>query len=285
MTASVSVVVPTYGRPHHLAAAVESALSQTYPLTEIIVVDDASPDDVRASLSRFDEAVTYIRQPRNMGANAARNRGVSIANGEFIAFLDDDDLWLPTKTELQLEAMRRQGAEACLCGYQVMGSARRQVRGFNSLHAKDIRPMKRVAGFSSLVVRRSVIVELGLDESLHNTQDWDIYARLVQRNPIAYVPRALYHYRTGMHDGISSRARNASLDEIEARTATIRKHRSWMGEWRFRARLADIYLSYIRHRRNPWKFLHRSFANAGIPATLMSLGRGVYSKMGRMSSD
>ena len=279
---TVSVVVPTYGRPQYLAAAIESALSQSHPPFEIIVVDDASPEDVEGALAVFSDCgrIRYVRQPHNKGANAARVRGVALAKGKFVAFLDDDDLWLPEKTELQLTALRTQGVEACLCGYQVIDGPGAQVRSCDALQADDVRQMRMVAGFSSLLVRRDVVEELGLDESLPWAEDWDLYVRLVLRHPIAYVPQVLYRYRRGAHLSISSQAKDAGIDALERRTATIRKHREWIGERVFRDRLAETYLAYVGSRRDPWKFLAHSLKNAGLVATVRAVAR----RLGRLST-
>jgi len=272
---TVSVVIPTYGRPQFLAEAIESALSQSHPPFEIIVVDDASPEDPQGTLAGFSDRarVRYVRQARNMGANAARNRGVALAKGRFVAFLDDDDVWLPKKTELQLIALKAQGAEACLCGYQVIDRPVAQLRNCHALHVDEVKKMRMVAGFSSLLVRREVVKALGLDESLPNSQDWDFYVRLVCRHPIAYAPHILYRYRHGAHRSINSSAKGADIDALERRTATIRKHRGWMGERVFRDRLAEIYLAYIGSRRDPWIFLAHSLKNAGLMATVRAIAK------------
>lgn len=272
---AVSVVIPTYGRPQFLVAAIESALLQSHPPLEVIVVDDASPEDVQGALGKLSGLgrVRYVRQVRNMGANAARNRGVALAKGRFIAFLDDDDIWLPKKTELQLMALKAQGAEACLCGYHIIDSPVVQLRTCDALHADDVKQMRMVSGFSSLLVKKEVVEALGLDERLAWGEDWDFYARLIRRHPIAYVPRILYGYRQGAHQSLSSGLKSADIDALERRTATFRKHREWMGERVFRDCLANIYLAYVGSRRDPWRFLARSVKNAGPLATMRAIAR------------
>jgi glycosyltransferase involved in cell wall biosynthesis len=274
---TVSVVISSYRRPQFLAAAIESALAQSHPPFEIIVVDDASPEDVQGTLAGFGNCarVRYVRQARNMGPNAARNRGVALAKGRFVAFLDDDDVWLPRKIELQLIALKAQGAEACLCGYQVLDSPVVQVRNYDALHADEVMQTGAPAGFSSLLVKREVVEALGLDERLAWQEDWEFYARLVRRHPIAYVPCILYGYRQGAHQSLSSSLKSADIDALERRTATIRKHREWMGERVFRDRLADIYLAYVGSRRDPWKFLAHSLKNAGLTATMRAIARSL----------
>lgn len=107
---SISVVIPTYNRAAWLPATVESVLQQTRPADEILVVDDGSRDDTEAVCRAFPAPVRYVRQA-NAGVSAARNRGVREARGEWIAFLDSDDLWEPAKLEVQ-EAAHAAAPEA-----------------------------------------------------------------------------------------------------------------------------------------------------------------------------
>src|SRR5262245_56795787 len=101
---TVSVVIPSYNCGHLVTEAVDSALGQTTPPTEIIVIDDGSKDDTGERLSGYEGRVRYFRQ-ENQGVAAARNSGVQEAVSEFVAFLDADDVWHPRKLELQLEVL------------------------------------------------------------------------------------------------------------------------------------------------------------------------------------
>jgi glycosyltransferase involved in cell wall biosynthesis len=101
----VSVIIPTYNRAQLCKKAVESALFQTYRDIEVIVVDDGSTDDTREVISNLDSRVHYLSQ-KNSGVSAARNLGMQSARGEFIAFLDSDDTWLPWKLKLQVNLLR-----------------------------------------------------------------------------------------------------------------------------------------------------------------------------------
>lgn len=107
--ALVSVVIPTYNRARIVGSAIESALRQTYPRLQIVVADDGSTDDTRAIVKSYGERVTYLQQA-NAGVSAARNLGLRAARGEFIAFLDSDDTWLPWKIEAQIAALKRHSA-------------------------------------------------------------------------------------------------------------------------------------------------------------------------------
>lgn len=102
----VSVVIPSYNRAYIVGHAIESVLRQTYKNVEVVVIDDGSSDDTKSVVTAFDERVRYIYQP-NAGIAVARNSGIAAARGEFVAFLDSDDVWLPWKLEAQLSVLRQ----------------------------------------------------------------------------------------------------------------------------------------------------------------------------------
>ena len=101
----VSVVIPSFNYARFLVDCVDSALAQTYPHREIIVVDDGSTDNTRQVLEHYGDKIVYIHQS-NQGLSQARNTGIHAAKGEFIALLDSDDLWHPRKLELQIRCMK-----------------------------------------------------------------------------------------------------------------------------------------------------------------------------------
>ncbi len=106
MAVSVSVIIPTYNRIHSLEPSIVSVLTQTFKEIEVIVVDDASTQDVESVVRRIDDArLKYVRRETNGGAAAARNTGLSRAIGAHIAFQDSDDLWLPTKLAQQMKLL------------------------------------------------------------------------------------------------------------------------------------------------------------------------------------
>lgn len=111
----VSVIIPTYNRAHMLADTVNSVLRQTHTAYEIIVVDDGSTDDTPAVLSRFGDRIRVLHHPRNLGAGAARNHALDVAQGDAVAFLDSDDVWLDFKLDLQVRVLQALRGVAFLC--------------------------------------------------------------------------------------------------------------------------------------------------------------------------
>ena len=116
----VSVVIPAYNGERFLAEAIESALAQTYSAIEVIVVDDGSTDGTGAVIDRFGNSVRSLQQ-KNAGVSNTRNAGIAIAEGDLIALLDADDIWLPDKIERQVGALRAHPqAGLVFCGYTVV---------------------------------------------------------------------------------------------------------------------------------------------------------------------
>ena len=102
----ISVIIPTFNRVEFISEAIDSVLSQTYSNFEIIVVDDGSTDNTKQLLTKYGSRITYDFQ-ENKGVSSARNKGLDIAKGEWIAFLDSDDIWLPEKLSLQMQDLEQ----------------------------------------------------------------------------------------------------------------------------------------------------------------------------------
>ncbi len=232
MTMSVSVVIPTYNRAAIVGQAVESALAQTLAPCEVIVVDDGSSDDTEAALQRFGDRVRFVRQ-RNAGPAAARNRGIRQSNGEFVAFLDSDDLWMTQKLERQMGLFASDpslGVVSCLSRYVSFDGETLADTGPGqaTLRAGDPASIRRlllgntVSGGSSAVVRRDCLDALGLfDESLWGVEDWDLWLRAAKRYSIGFVNEPLTIMRSGASN-LSSPRNMASMLENELRL--LRKH-------------------------------------------------------------
>lgn len=226
---SVSVVIPTYNHRDYVVRTLESVLAQTAPPTEVIVVNDGSPDDTADVLRPLAESgrIRYIEQP-NAGQAAARNRGLAEARGEFVAFLDDDDEWPADKLQWQAEALRA-APDAVL----VYGSFRLLRDG--NLQAQD--PMARPAGRvirefrqqcwimspGQTLMRTAAVRELGgFDPSIWGSDDWDLYIRLAGRGTFLYQDRVALHYR--LH---AANASGRALEHARNHLKVVRRHIGW----------------------------------------------------------
>ena len=199
---TVSVVIPAYNHARYLAAAIDSALAQTYAPVELIVVDDGSTDDTPRVLAAYGDRIRVIRQP-NQGAGAARNAGLAASRGEYVAFLDSDDIWLPRKLELQ---MARFDADPDLglvhCGAETIDEEGRTIGylldGLEGWVASDLLRLDRevMGPGSDIVVPRRVAEEVGgFDERLPPSEDWDFSYRIAARYRVGYVAEPLIRYR------------------------------------------------------------------------------------------
>lgn len=262
----VSVVITAYNRPELLKRALDSATAQTYPSIEIIVVDDHSPCDVKGVVEAAEKPVKFFRMPRNGGANIARNKGIDLASGAFIAFLDDDDEWTPTKLADQMNAIGSK--DACLCRFYLVEARRVAGRVVDEVTEEELRHGNRICGTSGLLVKKTAIEQIRFDEGLKKGQDWDVYVRLAQRKPLAHVSTPLFNRRVGRHDSITLQSRGATTDELTERLASADKHRAWLGEAFYRKRVAQVALSYFSARDDWGAVLLFSLKRAGVKATL-----------------
>jgi GT2 family glycosyltransferase len=179
----VSVIVPTHNRGLLLEEAIRSVLAQTYPHREIIVVDDGSTDDTRSRVQKYVPSVRYIYQP-NQGAAAARNTGIAHGRGEYVAFLDDDDLWLPRKLELQAKLLVENPRVGLVYTWRFLtdleGRVLPQIQ--RPMHRGNVLGELLLACFvvpSVVMVRREWLDRIGLfDTGLRTGEDWDLWLRL-----------------------------------------------------------------------------------------------------------
>jgi len=208
----VTVIIPTYGRSEALKEALSSVLDQTYENLELVVVDDASPvpveplvEDVSADTT---DRVTCLRHDENKGANAARNTGIRAANGDFLAFLDDDDRWLPESVERRVMAFEGRPDVGVVYSQALTvdeeGRVLHETSG--SVSGEALRPLLRgaiVGSFSRVMVRAAVVDRAGLpDERFPSWQDWEWYIRLAQHCLFEQVPDSLV-VRQLSHEQIS----------------------------------------------------------------------------------
>ena len=195
---AVSVVIPTHNRLHFLKRSLGSVLSQRDVTLEAIVVDDGSKDGTAGYVGQLgDDRVQLLRHDRPAGVAAARNSGLGRAQGGWVAFLDDDDLWAPDKLAVQLEAAKRHGAAGWVCmgsvtvdeGLRVLAvtTPAPEADLFNLLAYNHI-----PGGASGTVVRSELARSVGgFDTNLSNMADWDMWIRLSLEASLATVHRPL----------------------------------------------------------------------------------------------
>jgi glycosyltransferase involved in cell wall biosynthesis len=199
----VSVLIPTYNRAELLNVAITSVLGQSFQDFEIIVVDDHSPDHTAQVVRRFqDGRITYVRHETNKGGAAARNTAITRASGEYVAFLDDDDEWLPEKLEMQVTLLENSPPQVgCIyTGYLVVDRTNGKILGQKSASQRgDLSSAllngNCLGGTSSVLVRKDCFDAVGLfDEALPSFQDYDLWLRLSRKFHFDYINRPLLKY-------------------------------------------------------------------------------------------
>ncbi len=200
----VSVVIPTYNYGRFLGEAIESVLAQTFPVFEIIVVDDGSSDNTEEVVAKFGDKVKYIKQ-KNGGVGLARNTGVKNSSGEFIALLDADDVWLPQKIERQMQLLQSDEEIGLVTtGLREFGEDGETIdkhqSGQNGWCAEKLllyEPVVIGPG-SSALIKREVFERIGgFDErkEMHPAEDWEFCYRVAQQTKLAFLPELLVEYR------------------------------------------------------------------------------------------
>jgi glycosyltransferase involved in cell wall biosynthesis len=253
----VSTIVPTYNRARDVARAVESAIGQSYPADrhEILVVDDGSRDEgaTEAALRPFGERVRYLRKD-NGGVSSARNHGIEHARGDFIAFLDSDDEWLPDKLRRQVALLgERPHCGAAVTDYIHIDAQRRPVgRSRLNERFRDDRPnVLQALRFPGLVpsltlVRRAVIDEVGpFDTTLRTAEDIDLHLRIARRFGIGLVEEPLARYKMGHEDGLSH-GRETYADFMGVISRFVDRH---AGEIPEAARAEILLANYVHNAR------------------------------------
>jgi glycosyltransferase involved in cell wall biosynthesis len=226
--------------------AIECVLRQTYQNIELLVIDDGSPDDTGQVVRAIpDGRIRYIRHEKNKGLPAARNTGIRAAQGEYIAFLDDDDEWRDDKLEYQLRVIRSYDAVLCTAvangiPYRVL---LRPTVTLEDLKRGSFDP-------SGLLAKTSVLRDVMFDENLRQGEDWDALIRIALRYSIGWVAEPLLLYNEGDHERMTNEKKYLSGPELEKQTAMLLKHREFFGEKWFKYHLADTFLAYIGSRSN-----------------------------------
>lgn len=197
----VSVVIATYNRATQVKEAIDSVLAQTAPVREIIVVDDGSRDNTREQLLAYGDKVRPFFQ-KNGGASAARNLAMREAKGEWIAFLDDDDVWLPNKIERQMEIASANPALGLVyCSDYAVDEQLKILYTRNAAitNRGDVFERLLIKNFiftSCVMARRSAVEKAGyMNLDFKFAQDWDLWLKIAAKHPVDFAPEPLVLYR------------------------------------------------------------------------------------------
>jgi glycosyltransferase involved in cell wall biosynthesis len=269
----VAAIIPAYNSAHWLRPCIESILGQTYPITEIIVIDDGSQDNTREVVESYGNAVRYYWRP-NGGLSAARNTGVEQTTSPWIAFLDADDRWTPRKIELQVRALEA-NPQAVLCYTRMVLVSPDGAQQVGELTPPDrLWPILRYANQitpSTVVMSRDAFLKAGrFDEELKACEDWDLWFRLGPQSRMVAVDEPVTLYRL-TPNSLSSKIdlMLASVERMLAKTLLrdLTGWRRWC--WRRRVWSAELWRCAVTARevRSPraLPLLLRSIATWPLP--------------------
>lgn len=195
----VSVIIPTYNSEKLLLLAVQSVLNQTYGDFEIIIIDDGSTDNTKQALGQFkDERIKYIYQ-ENAGPAVARNKGINLAKGEYVAFLDADDKWVPEKLEIQINVFKENkdiGLVYSAIDMEVESFQEREIERHKNCKTKEdlVKHLlfNAIGIVPSIIVKKDILNQAGLfDANLRLGEDWDLWIRIACLTNFYYVDKVL----------------------------------------------------------------------------------------------
>lgn len=192
----ISVVIPTFNRGNTIAGAVKSVLTQTYSELEVIVVDDCSTDDTELVLSKInDSRLKYIKLLENKGANFARNKGIDVSKGQYIAFQDSDDIWKKDKLQKQYSFMK-QGAYDVSFTSMMQHHKQKNIK-FPKINDKQKRNLLNrvlygnIMSTQTIMAKKSILRKEKFDPTIERFQDWDLAIRLLQNYEVGFLDESL----------------------------------------------------------------------------------------------
>jgi glycosyltransferase involved in cell wall biosynthesis len=296
----VSVIIPTYNRADVICRTIDNVLDQTYSCTEIIVVDDGSTDDTLTRLKQYDGRIRVITQS-NAGPAAARNRGIEAARGEFVAFQDSDDLWLPNKLERQVELLNRAGKTAvcCLCNAIFRYRDQPEFTSFKRswlfprleqgiwTNAAEVLATRFVLFCQAVMIRREVLDRIGgFDETLKYDEDYELPLRLALEGPWVLIGEPLTIWQQGAAGSWSEKALSEEICLKECDIKIRLKILARLTDSAEHRRVRNLLLRELaRSRRELWRAKLMQRQAPGVAAVMGLLARidrycwGVYRRL------
>ena len=196
--AEVSIIIPTKNRPGLISQAINSVLHQTYKNWELFIVNDSTE---KILLNQSDPRIHLVENNLLPGANGARNTGINLSSGEYIAFLDDDDTWDSNKLVKQVKIMQSDEAILCYTGKEIILQKHNRTKKKYSYYTTILNPsvtlqIHNYIGTTSCIMIKSNVLKnnVKFDENMHSLQDYDLYIELAKRGDFIGIPEKLVTY-------------------------------------------------------------------------------------------
>lgn len=226
----VSVITPIYNAEKYLESTLESVFYQTYKNLEIVLVDDCSTDTSKAIIEKFmckHSEIIYYCQPKNMGAGAARNKALELATGQYVAFLDSDDLWLPEKTEKQIQLMKKKNSPFSYAAIEMMDEDSKTIKEKRNIKEScDYNYLlhNTIIATSSVIIDRSVLGDFRMPLR-RGGQDYATWLKLLRNGTVASgINEALVRYRISSNSLSSNKFKSIrQVWEIQTQDENINK--------------------------------------------------------------
>lgn len=265
----ISVVITTCNRPAFLKEALEGIAAQTFKPKEVVIVNDCSDISYNLVLDTIKKVnARHILLKERSGANRARNIGIRECSGGIIAFLDDDDIWLPNYLS-EIYRQYQDGADSVVTGFRQLGNETIVVVNQDSDVTKSsLLRGNTYCGMSGFSCKKEIIEKLLFDEQLPNGQDWDMFVRLLLGNyNFRNISKGLFLYRFQNADGIGAKLRTLKPDDVVHRLASANKHREFLGDYCYKKRVCDQVLFSLKHKKNRLSWIVLAVRLTGFKVT------------------
>ena len=197
----VSVIMPAYNSEAFIAESIRSVIQQTYQDWELLIIDDASTDDTRKIIGKLyqeDNRIRLLENSANRGTHHTRNKGIKAAQGDFIAFLDADDLWKPEKLQKQLEVLSQENYSACFSSYELISEdgakLQKKIEALPELEYQKLLKANYVGNLTGIYNAR-VLGKIYCPE-ISKRQDWALWLKVIEKGgPMKGIQESLAIYR------------------------------------------------------------------------------------------
>lgn len=259
----VSVVIPAYNSASYIEGCLDSVFKQTFKDWEVIIIDDGSNDDTRIVIEEYinrsnilSGRFQYLRNEKNMGAAAARNPGIEVSRGDFISFLDSDDIWRPQKLERVMDIFDRFSEVDLVCHNEYMTKDCKIIRKLEydknvknlNLSDKDLVYRKLFLGnflsTSAVTIRKACLKNMLFDETFSVAEDYDLWLRLARTCRFYFLPDFLGEFRIINNNSLSGDFNKVFKGYIEV----ANKNKADAGKIIFYIRMLRCYLFLFKNK-------------------------------------